>query len=340
MKPFVIVGAVLFSVILIIPTMLVLFFQGNAASESTMISYEEKSEVTEMRQPENLSVPVYRTSVSEVENVFFEDYIIGVVASEMPASFSLEALKAQALVARTYLIHHILNPVEVPKEGIVYDTVTHQVFRNEEELRELWGSDFNGNIKKIREAVQATRGQIITYDGKPISASFFSTSNGYTENSEDYWITELPYLRSVESPWDTASPRFEDEKVISVAEFEQALGVKVGSGEVGEILARTEGGRVASVKIGDKTFTGREIRDNRLLNLSSSDFTLEREGDTIIIRTKGWGHGVGMSQYGANGMALEGKTYEQIIKHYYQGVEISPIDTYISHINTVTEPSN
>ncbi len=319
--------------------MLVLMFQSSAAVEIEMdVISVEKKEVSKIREPENLSVPVFRTKTSEVENVFFEDYIIGVVASEMPASFALEALKAQALVARTYIIHHILNPVEAPKEGIVEDTVTHQVFHNEQELRALWGSDYDWKIKKITEAVQATRGQVITYDGKPISASFFSTSNGYTENSEDYWISKLPYLRSVESPWDTVSPRFEDEKIISVTEFEASLGVKLGPNEVGEIIARTEGGRVASVNVGGKTFRGRDIRDK--LTLSSSDFTWKRNGNSITIQTKGWGHGVGMSQYGANGMALEGKTYDKIIKHFYQGVEISPIDSYISHINTVSEPSS
>lgn len=336
MKPFAIVGAILCSIILVIPTMLVLAFSGSG-EESKQATVQEQSEQqrSEMPPPENLSVAVYRTKANEVENVNFEDYIIGVVASEMPASFSLEALKAQALTARTYIINHILNPgsASIPEGAIVTDTITHQVYHSEQELKKLWGKDYDWKIKKITEAVQATRGQVITYEGNPITATFFSTSNGYTENSEDYWQSEIPYLRSVESSWDTESPKFFEEKTISVSQFQKVLGVTVGTNvSVAENITRTQGNRVDSINIGGKTFTGREIREK--LDLASSDFTLERNGNQIIIQTKGWGHGVGLSQYGANGMALDGKNYQEIIKHYYHGVEISPIDSYISHIVT------
>lgn len=186
-------------------------------------------------------------------------------------------------------------------------------------------------IKKIRRAVNETRGEIITYEGVPINATFFSTSNGRTENAGEVWANELPYLVSVESPWDTASPKFRGQKTFPAAEVERRLGVKIPAGKtVGQVLERTAGDRVGKIKIGGKVFTGREIREK--LDLYSTDFTMERRGSEIVVHTQGYGHGVGMSQYGANGMAAEGKTYEEIVKHYYRGVEISSADEYLNKI--------
>lgn len=340
MRQLVIIGAILCSLILIIPTMLVLAFQGEKEEQSiNSTSVQTSNYISEVTVPaEDITVSVFRTGPEMIEEVDFEDYIIGVVASEMLPSFSMEALKAQALAARTYIIKHLLNPTEmnVPNGAMVTDTVMHQVFRNDEDLREFYGKDYEWNMARITEAVQATRGQIITYEGEPITASFFSTSNGYTENSEDYWTNTFPYLRSVESPWDSHSPKYSTEKVISTSAFQQALGVTLpGDGSVGEIIDRTEGGRVATVNINGKTFTGREIREK--LDLDSSDFQWRRTGHNIVIETKGWGHGVGMSQYGADGLAKEGKNYQEIIQHYYTGVQIASIDPYIANLTANAE---
>lgn len=336
MRQLIIIGAILCSIVLIIPTMLVLAFQGEEAPLSILSPASiQKSNVTNETTtvPENLSISVYRTEQKKVEEIDFEDYIIGVVASEMPADFSLEALKAQALTARTYIVTHVLNPGEmsIPDDAMVTDTVTHQVFHSDDQLRRIWGKDYDWKIERVKEAVQATRGQIITYEGAPITATFFSTSNGYTENSEDYWQNEIPYLRSVESPWDTSSPKYLKQKAFTTQQFSRALGVKLPSdGTVGKITARTQGGRVATVNINGKTFTGREIREK--LDLDSSDFQWKRIGNEIVIQTKGWGHGVGMSQYGADGMAKEGKTYQDIVQHYYNGVQISSIEPFIANL--------
>ncbi|MCT8140126.1 stage II sporulation protein D [Anaerobacillus sp. CMMVII] len=337
MRQIIIIGAILCSVILIIPTMLVLAFQGNETDKSIKPVSVQTSNVIDSSNeisPENLSVAVYRSKSQSIEEYDFEEYIIGVVASEMPAEFSLEALKAQALTARTYIIKHMLNPGEIslPEGAVVTDTIQHQVFRSDAELKEFWKENYDWAKAKVTEAVRATRGQIITHEGVPITASFFSTSNGFTENSEDFWPNEFPYLRSVESPWDVESPRYSSEKIVSSQEFFQALGVKLpGDGTVGEITARTKGGRVATVNVNGKTFTGRQIREK--LDLDSSDFKWKRSGNNVIIETKGWGHGVGMSQWGANGMAKEGKNYQEIIKHYYQGVQISSVDPFIANLN-------
>ena len=190
---------------------------------------------------------MYRSSQDLIEKLPLEQYVVGVVAGEMPADFEKEALKAQALAARTYMVNQLLSDdPSVPKGADVTDTVSHQVYKNQKELATLWGSDYDWKIKKISEAVLETKGKVLTYDDKPITAAFFSTSNGYTENSEAYWTDDIPYLRSVESPWDKASPKFEDQKIIPINEFKQKLGVTLPKdGSVGTITSRTEGKRVA-----------------------------------------------------------------------------------------------
>ncbi|NSL52062.1 stage II sporulation protein D [Calidifontibacillus erzurumensis] len=335
-KPLAILGAVLFAIILLIPTFLVLpFTHEKHAREVSKTDAALGSVTVENGQVEEpaIEVAVYRTKTKKIAKIPLEEYVKGVVASEMPAEFEIEALKAQALTARTYIVKQLLEgePVGAPKGAVVTDTVIHQVYKSPEELKAAWGAaNYDWKMARINEAVEATRGQIITYNNEPITASFFSTSNGYTENSEDYWKNSFPYLRSVESPWDQASPKFINKVTIPIAEFEKKLGVKVTSDKIGEIVARTAGNRVAKVKINDKTFDGREIREK--LNLYSSDFTWKKQGDYVVITTKGYGHGVGMSQYGANGMAAEGKTVKEIIAHYYQGTEISSIEPFLNDV--------
>lgn len=196
-------------------------------------------------------------------------------------------------------------------------------------------TDVGGRLQleneRIHEAVQETSGQILTYNGTPIDATFFSTSNGYTESPEAIWSSSVPYLKSVASPWDKNSPRFNGQKTLTVKEFESQLGVKLPSGStIGKVIERTAGKRVAKVEINGKVMSGKEIREK--LGLMSTDFTWERKGNNIVIHTRGYGHGVGMSQYGANGMAKEGKTYADIVQYYYQGIEIAKSDAMIASI--------
>ncbi|MCA0971012.1 stage II sporulation protein D [Halobacillus litoralis] len=311
----------LFMAILIIPTLIVVPF---TESGDTAQVRETPQEFQVEDIPSNLSpfsVKVLRES-GKVEEVPLEKYVSRVVASEMPANFELEALKAQSLAARTYIIRHLVNGESISESADVTDTVQHQVYKNDEELRQLWQEQYASNMKRINQAVQETSGEIMTYNSEPITAAFFSTSNGFTENAEDYWESEIPYLKSVESPWDETSPKFNDQKIITSVELEAALGISSISNTT---LTKTEGNRVDEVHFGDKTFTGREIRE--AFDLKSSDFSIQQKGDHIIFTTKGYGHGVGMSQYGANGMALSGKSYKDIVKHYYKGIEISPVST-------------
>ncbi|SEN50765.1 stage II sporulation protein D [Mesobacillus persicus] len=331
-NPIIVLAALLFTVILLIPTVLVLPFSGEKASGQLSENVTPADPNAEPSADSAVEVAVFRTAQSEVERVPLNEYLVGVVAAEMPAEFELEALKAQALTARTYYVKQMMGTgtTGLPDGAHVTDTTAHQVYKNTAELKQQWKSEFNEKYAKVREAVQATDGQILTYGGEPIEATFFSTSNGFTENSEEYWANNIPYLRSVESPWDKVSPKYTEQKIIPVSEFEKKLGVKLTDrSEVGKITQKTEGNRVGKVEIAGKVLSGRDVRD--MLGLNSSDFKWYAKGDNIVIETKGYGHGVGMSQYGANGMAAEGKSYKEIVQHYYKGIEIA------SGENTLTQ---
>ncbi|WP_307344219.1 stage II sporulation protein D [Metabacillus malikii] len=331
MRPVLFALGGLFIIILLIPTLLVTPFMDQSKGKLGEDLKVAKKEEIPVLAESPVAVPVYRTQANKTETIPLEEYVIGVVASEMPAEFEHEALKAQALAARTYITKKLVNndSMGTPEgsNSLVTDTQAHQVYKSKEELQEIWGNDYSWKIKKITEAVAATQGKILTYESKPIDALFFSTSNGYTENSEAYWQGKIPYLRSVESTWDEKSPKFHDQKVISINEFEKKLGVKINK-SIGTIKELTPGKRVAKVEVGGKEFTGREIREK--LELKSSDFTWEIKGNSVVIETKGFGHGVGMSQYGANFMAESGKSYTDIISHYYQNTEIATAEPFLS----------
>ncbi|WP_078393006.1 stage II sporulation protein D [Shouchella patagoniensis] len=342
MKQIIAFVTILVSIVLLVPAAMVAFGDNDKemADASFGLAYLEKTSeaeetkvqsesVTTEEKKEAIDIPVYRAKKETIEHVPITDYIIGVVASEMPTTYEGEALKAQALAARTYLLSQQLKSQEdrnVSEGALIEDTVKHQVFQSKDELKEIWKDKFEERWNKVEAAVIETEGEIMTYNEQPITASFFSTSNGFTENAEDFWTQEIPYLKSVASPWDKESPRYANEVTIPVETFEDALDVKLpGDGSIGKIIARTDGERVGSVEISGKTFSGREIRE--ALDLDSSDFTWHLSNGNVVIQTKGWGHGVGMSQFGANGMAKEGKSYREIVKHYYQGITIESMES-------------
>ncbi|WP_234402412.1 stage II sporulation protein D [Oceanobacillus damuensis] len=313
---------VLLMFILAIPAMIVAFFGGNLETDIAAVERERDTTVEIGASP--FSVAVMRSTVDTVEDIPLETYVAGVVASEMPAEFELEALKAQALAARTFTVNHLLHGEDASSYDLT-DTVQHQVYKNEQELQKQWGTEYTEKMNKIKEAVNATKGQILTHNDAPITAAFFSTSNGYTENSEDYWENELSYLRSVESPWDTESPKYLGQHTFTISQIEEALEVELPNDSPLFIeLERTGSDRVSEIGIEGYTFTGRDIREK--LDLQSSDFEIKQNNGHLIFTTEGYGHGIGMSQYGANGMAKEGKTYEEIVKYYYQDIDITTIN--------------
>ncbi|HLU21077.1 MAG TPA: stage II sporulation protein D [Bacillaceae bacterium] len=330
MKPIFVIAAILIVLTFTLPSLLVLP-TNKGKTNGKLAENHGGQEIT--FADSGTEVAVFRTESKEIEKYPLEEYVVGVVAAEMPAEFELEALKAQALAARTYIVNHLLNGKAegLPEGANIMDTVDHQVFLNQEDMKKNWGDDYEKNLRKIRTAVKATEGEILTYNNMPITASFFSTSNGYTENADEYWKNQIPYLVSVESPWDSDSPKFTSKTEIPIKVFEEKLGVKLeDKKDIGTITSRTTGKKVATVKIGGKEFTGREIREK--LDLRSTDFKWVRKDDKIVITTTGYGHGVGMSQYGANGMAKDGKTYKDIVNHYYSNISISEVNQYSEQI--------
>lgn len=255
------------------------------------------------------SVFVNVTVAGQVQRVLLDDYLLGVVAGEMPASFELEAIKAQVVASRTFVYSRLLS---------VDNTTNTQVYLNEEEMKKSWQDHYEEYKAKIQKAIEATRGEIMTYQGECISALFYSSSNGKSENVENYFAgSPKSYLVSVDSPWDEKyDSSFLREKSFSRAELNQCFGDFVYRD-----MIRYPSGRVQSMVINGKNYTGRQVREK--LRLASSDFTIEKEGDDFVFVTKGNGHGVGMSQYGAQGMAKEGYGYVDILKHYYQGIDIT-----------------
>ena len=267
-------------------------------------------------------IRVKRNQTNIIETIPLESYIVGVLAGEMPIDFDLEALKAQAVASRSYALKRM--EYNKDKEYDVVDTILNQVYLDEEYLKNAWGNNYVKNINKLRKAVNETIDEYLEYNGSIVDAMFFSTSNGYTEDSELVFNFECDYLRSVDSPWDAeVSSAYLTTKTISLTEFYDKLNLSYDKNLNIEIIKRSNTNRILLLKINNQEFSGTDVYNK--LSLRSTDFTIELYGDTIKITTKGYGHGVGMSQYGALGMSKKGYTYEEILKHYYQNVSITKL---------------
>lgn len=270
----------------------------------------------------NMSVRVKHETTGEIENVPFEEYITGVLAGEMPVSFHIEALKAQAVAARSYVMKRM--EYNVNKDYDVVDTIMNQVYLTDDYLKSVWNETYDEKMNKIKTAVIETKGEYIEYDGEVADAFFFSTSVGATENSGEIFTAQLPYLVSVESMWDAeVSPLYSTNKTFTLEEFYKKLDINYSETIKIEKTKTTETGRIKKIKINGYEFTGGEVMEK--LNLRSTFFEIVQNGNTVNVNNKGYGHGVGMSQYGAEGMAQHGYTYDEIVKHYYTGVEIKKI---------------
>lgn len=270
---------------------------------------------------ENMNVRVQRQD-GKIDHVPFEQYITGVLAGEMPISFELEALKAQAVAARSYVMNKMYY--NRAKNYDVVDTVMNQVYLDDAHLRAVWKESYDSKIDKINQAIKSTKGEYLEYKGKVVEAFFFSTSVGKTENSEEVFSSKLPYLRSVDSSFeDGVSPVFRETKKYSLNNFYSKLGLKNQDKITQKKTVTTSTGRVKEIIINDKKFTGSEV--TKSLGLRSTFFTITQNNNEVSVTTRGYGHGVGMSQYGAQAMALMGRSYDEILKHYYLGVEIKKI---------------
>ena len=282
--------------------------------------------------PVALTEPQEETEVRPVRQILFEDaagvvtamdleeYLVGAVLGEMPASFEQEALKAQAVAARTYAWKACLTRGRHPDGSVCGNYACCQAYISPEKYLEQGG--LQRNIEKIRSAVYATAGQVLTYEGELIEATYFSCSGGRTEDAVAVWGSEFPYLISVESPGEEDAAWFTDEAVFSRQELESALGISLAQDPAdwfGE-TTYTAGGGVEIIRIADRLFPGTKLRS--LLGLRSTAFSVRTEGELAVFTTRGHGHRVGMSQYGADAMAGTGADYAQILAHYYPGTEL------------------
>lgn len=289
----------------VIPVMigLVLMYTGyllldtDIVNQSVGVLEEESMEVSITRSDGNIQLDL-------------EEYVVQVVGSEMPASFDMEALKAQAVASRTYVMSRNLK---------VDDSTKTQVYQSDVQFRKKWGNDYDMYITKIREAVNDTKGLVMKYDNKIVRALFYSCSNGHTANSSEYYSSQFPYLVSVESKYDIEVNKNFEKNVDINKDF---IVEQLGSWDI-EVLSWYDSGYVKEVRVGNKKMSGKDVREK--LGLRSSCFEVLIKEKSLTFITYGSGHGVGMSQYGAHGMALHGYTFDEILKHYYQGVDIVSI---------------
>lgn len=268
--------------------------------------------------------PVYirvKRGDGNVETINLEDYLIGVVPSESPLYFEDEALKAQAVAARTYALKQMQNNSDNYYD--VTDDTYSQVYSDMDTLRSRWGDYFDENYNRIKNIVDSTKGQYVSYDGDVIYAFFFSTSNGYTEDNRDVFGADLPYLRVVDSSFDAEeTDNFSVTTTFNKEEFYNDLDIPYSDELIISDVTRTASNRVSSLYVNGNYFNG--ISFQYKLGLRSNDYEIVDNGN-IEITTKGFGHGVGLSQYGANALAKRNKNYEEILKYYYQGTELKKI---------------
>lgn len=278
----------------------------------------QQAEPTET-QPSQQQIPVQMAD-GVVHDMDLEEYLAGVVLAEMPAEFETEALKAQAVVARTYALKRTTTGNKHPQNAVCTDPACCQAYRETADFLQ------SGNpvdlLEKVRSAVQQTKGQVLTYNGILIEATYYSCSGGRTEDAQAVWGAEIPYLQSVESPGEEKATHYIDTVQFSTAEFCRLLGRDLPGNPAGWIgdVSYTAGGGVDRIYIADQEYQGTQLR--QLLGLRSTAFVITAAGDTVTITTKGYGHRVGMSQYGAEAMAVTGNDYTQILAHYYQGAQL------------------
>ena len=283
----------------------------------------------------DITVKSYISAEGIVREFPLEEYLVGVVGAEMPAVFPEEALKAQAVAARTFIISKMNSADTEAHSGtgayVCTDPGHCKAWKSDEELFSAWGGETTAAedyMQKIRKAVADTEGEIVTFKGEPISAVYYSMSGGKTENSEDVWGGTVPYLKSVSSSFDQNAPGFSSEAVFTIDEFRRVITQENPAALLGDDptlwvsdIVTSEGGGVISLEIGGQEFKGTRIRT--LFSLRSHNFTLDFSDGLVTFKVKGYGHGVGMSQWGSRFLAENGKSHVDILKYYYTGVEIT-----------------
>lgn len=304
------------------------------ASKNTNEKTQPQSEVqTTQTSAKKTEIPetikVLRVSSGKVIDMEIYNYLIGAVSSEIPPTYEKEAIKAQAVACYTYALWLMKNADSSGLSGadISDSSETHQGFFDENELKDKWGEKYELYSEKIKECVNEVLGQYMTYDGEPIIACYHAISPGKTENALTVWGKDIAYLKSVTAPGDALSPDFDSAVTLSESEFSskaKALGNITLSGNAKSWVKNakaTDCGFVTSIEIGGKTFDGNDIRS--AFSLRSPYFTVDYKNSKFTFKIKGYGHGLGMSQYSADYMARQGSGYKEILSHFYSGIEFA-----------------
>ena len=256
---------------------------------------------------------------NNIITISLEEYVLGVVACEMPASYEFEALKVQAVASRTYA----LEKMNVNNIYDLENSTNNQCYYDNNKLKQKWGNNYDKYYKKIKKAVEETSNEYMTYNGNIIKAFYFSLSNGYTEDVKNVFGESLDYLVSVESSWDKKNKNYETIIELDVSEFLNKLNIKDNKINSINITERTSSNRIKNIVINNQSFKGTTFR--KLLGIRSTDANIEVKNNKVYIKTRGYGHGVGLSQYGSNEMAKLGYTYDEILKYYYKNIEINNV---------------
>lgn len=312
---------------------------GNTQNRTTPEQNTEQGATNEPTQQYDYqkysTIKLLHSSTNEIEELNIDEYLYGVVSSEMPASYEIEALKAQAVVARTYTIYQIIHNSGKHENADICDNYACcQAWISKEDRLSKWEeSEAESNWNKIVEAVDSTKGKVVTYGGEPINAFFHANSGGVTESSLNIWGgIDYPYLKSVETAGEEGYTQYESQVVLTKQELLSKIQTKYEDCTIDfsaldciQILEYTTSGRVKTIKFGNKEIAGTEART--LLGLKSTNFTFAIAGENITFSVIGYGHGVGMSQTGADALAKSGSDYETIIKHFYTDVEIIEVNS-------------
>jgi stage II sporulation protein D len=299
-------------------------------TESNVQNNEQTTNDVQYDYQKYKTIKLLHSETMKIEELNIDEYLYGVVSSEMPANFELEALKAQAVVARTYTIYQIIHNSSKHENADICDNYSCcQAWISKEERFSKWNSEeAESNWNKIVQAVNETKGKIVTYNKQPINAFFHANSGGVTESSLNIWSgIDYPYLKSVETSGEEGYTQYASEVILNMQELLEKIQTQYEDCEIDfdkqdsiKILEYTSSGRVKTIKFGNKEIAGTEART--LLGLKSTNFEIARDGENIIFSVTGYGHGVGMSQTGADSLAKQGLKYEEIIKHFYTNVEI------------------
>ncbi len=321
-------------IIFILPSILTKKKKNIFAVSAENNNQEETSEVyPEYDYSKYSTINLFHSQSETIENLPIDEYLYGVVSSEMPASYEMEALKAQAIVARTYTIYQIINSSKHGENTICDNYACCQAWISKDERMSRWNeNEAESNWKKICDAVDSTKGKIITYENNPIDAFFHSNSGGITETATDVWGGKnFPYLQVVETSGEDGYNQYSSEVILSKEELLSKIKDKYPEVQIDfnneneiQILEYTQSGRVKTIKFGNINMSGTEARS--LFGLKSTKFTYKIDNNNISFQVTGYGHGVGMSQTGADSMAKSGATAEDIIKHFYTNVEIKYVN--------------